>query len=210
MAERGHVAEDEFIEVRLPTTMPGVTPFVSGLAAMVADPANKEYIFWQDHGESIVIKACLDFETKILPKYFKTSKFCSFVRQLNIYGFHKINENNEEDTITDQFRILEFSHPNFRRGRQDLLATIKRRKSVKRDGGVDQDKGTKSPVTPATPKSNGYDIHHHQSPTLTPTRDVDTTFIKPQVQPQHHHVSPNPHPRAQPHLHPHPHPDKRC
>ena len=55
---------------------------------------------------------------KILPNYFKTKNYSSFVRQLNLYSFSKIK--NEDG-------FIEFSHDKFQRGEKNKLNTIKRK-----------------------------------------------------------------------------------
>lgn len=63
-------------------------------------------IEWSQSGTSFIIKDPDMVAKELLPKYFKHSNFSSFVRQLNMYGFHK----NKADLA-----LNEFSHRNFRR-----------------------------------------------------------------------------------------------
>ena len=49
-----------------------------------------QYINWSEDGKSIVIKDITGLTKKVLPKFYKHHNFASFVRQLNMYNFHKI------------------------------------------------------------------------------------------------------------------------
>ena len=54
---------------------------------------NKSYnniINWNEDGTSIIIKDINLLSKKILPKYYKHDNYSSFVRQLNMYNFHKL------------------------------------------------------------------------------------------------------------------------
>ncbi|KAL4488317.1 hypothetical protein ABPG72_019167 [Tetrahymena utriculariae] len=82
---------------------------------------NKDYqdiVCWNNDGQSFVIKNLNEFSEKVLSNYFKHNNFASFVRQLNMYDFHKIrNENNE----------TEFRHRLFQKGNKNMLIDIKRK-----------------------------------------------------------------------------------
>lgn len=87
-------------------------PFVSKLYAMVEDPATNNIISWGDltSQDSFVVHRVEDFTTDILPLYFKHSNFCSFIRQVNTYGFTK--------TSPDTW---EFQNPFFAQGKRSSL-----------------------------------------------------------------------------------------
>jgi hypothetical protein len=54
-----------------------------------------ETVRWNQDGNSFIIENIERFEEEILPVYFRHRNFSSFVRQLNMYDFHKIrNEGN--------------------------------------------------------------------------------------------------------------------
>lgn len=51
---------------------------------------------WNEEGTNFTIFDVEKFEQEILPVYFRHRNFSSFVRQLNMYDFHKIrNEQNK-------------------------------------------------------------------------------------------------------------------
>ena len=47
-------------------------------------------ICWSEDGGSFIIKNQGNFTKTLLPYYYKHSNMASFVRQLNMYGFHKV------------------------------------------------------------------------------------------------------------------------
>lgn len=57
---------------------------------MVSDPTTNDLIRWSDDGDSFLVPSADRFGKELLPKYFKHSNFGSFVRQLNMYSFHKV------------------------------------------------------------------------------------------------------------------------
>ena len=63
--------------------------FLSKLYDILNNTAYKEIIYWNKEGGGIIIADVNQFSSMILPKYYNHNKYSSFVRQLNLYGFHK-------------------------------------------------------------------------------------------------------------------------
>jgi len=105
----------------------GTNNFVTKLYQMINDSASSRFISWTDLGTSFVVSNVGEFSRSILGSHFKHNNFSSFVRQLNMYGFHKINRTPRSQRNSTDSQTWEFSHHKFLRGRADLLDEIKRK-----------------------------------------------------------------------------------
>ncbi|KAF8587827.1 hypothetical protein K439DRAFT_739685 [Ramaria rubella] len=110
----------------------GTNNFVSKLYQMINDSKSAHFISWTELGTSFMVSNVGEFSRSILGSHFKHNNFSSFVRQLNMYGFHKINRTPRAQRTSTDAQTWEFSHPKFLRGRTDLLDDIKR-KSLEQD-----------------------------------------------------------------------------
>jgi len=98
--------------------------FVHKLYQMLSDPKQSKYINWNDTGYSFTIRNVQGFSRNILPLHFRHNNFSSFVRQLNMYGFHKVNKSTPKGS---ENQVWEFFHPKFIRGKPHLIEEIKRK-----------------------------------------------------------------------------------
>ncbi|KAJ1759765.1 Heat shock transcription factor, partial [Coemansia sp. RSA 1824] len=113
-----------------------VTPFLNKLYSMVDDRASDDLIRWTSDGNSFVVLRHEDFAKEVLPRFFKHSNFSSFVRQLNMYGFHKVPHLQQGGLMADGpgAESWEFNNENFQRGQPDLLHFIRRKKGSRDSG----------------------------------------------------------------------------
>ncbi|XP_048757670.2 heat shock factor protein-like isoform X6 [Ostrea edulis] len=102
-----------------------VPAFLTKLWALVENPTCDDLICWDESGKSFHVFDQGRFAKEILPLYFKHSNIASFIRQLNMYGFRKVA--NIEQGLRLEKDDLEFHHPYFQRGEEQLLEHIKRK-----------------------------------------------------------------------------------
>ncbi|CAN6285120.1 unnamed protein product [Urochloa humidicola] len=105
---------------------PDVAPFLTKVYDMVSDPATDAVISWAAGGGSFVIWDSHAFERDLLPRHFKHNHFTSFIRQLNTYGFHKVDPDR-----------WEWANEGFVKCQKHLLKTIKRKKKSAQDATSD-------------------------------------------------------------------------
>ncbi|CDS12879.1 hypothetical protein LRAMOSA05063 [Lichtheimia ramosa] len=105
--------------------------FVNKLYKMLEDPSIHHLISWSENGELFSVSNPTAFSKIVLPQYFKHNNWQSFVRQLNMYGFHKVNDMIHSN-LTNENQNWEFRHPSFKRGAVDDLKNIKRKSAKSR------------------------------------------------------------------------------
>ncbi|RDL33946.1 Winged helix DNA-binding protein [Venustampulla echinocandica] len=120
-----------------------IPPFVQKLSSFLDESKNTELIRWSDRGDSFVVLDEDEFAKRLIPELFKHNNYASFVRQLNMYGFHKrvgLSDNSMKASERKNKSPSEYYNPFFKRGHPNLLWLINKPK-----GGSSKAKGTKRP-----------------------------------------------------------------
>ncbi|EER27567.1 HSF-type DNA-binding domain containing protein [Coccidioides posadasii C735 delta SOWgp] len=110
-----------------------IPPFVQKLRSFLDESKNTDLIRWSEDGRSFIVLDEDQFARTLIPELFKHSNYASFVRQLNMYGFHKkvgLSDNSMRASERKNKSPSEYSNPYFRRGHPDLLWLIQKPKNV--------------------------------------------------------------------------------
>ncbi|KAI1000292.1 hypothetical protein K3495_g7903 [Podosphaera aphanis] len=104
-----------------------IPPFVQKLSSFLEESRNTELIRWSEKGDSFIVLDEDEFAKTLIPELFKHNNYASFVRQLNMYGFHKrvgLSDNSMKASERKNKSPSEYYNPYFRRGHQNLLWLI--------------------------------------------------------------------------------------
>ncbi|KAM7505858.1 hypothetical protein LguiB_004762 [Lonicera macranthoides] len=114
-----------------------LAPFLAKTYEMVDDSSTNSIVSWSQNNRSFIVWDPPEFARLLLPKFFKHNNFSSFIRQLNTYGFRKVDP--------EQW---EFANDDFIRGQPHRLKNIHRRKPVHSHSIQNhQGQGASSPLT---------------------------------------------------------------
>ena len=100
--------------------------FIYKLYDILRTPKYEKIIHWGQDGKTIVVSSINKLSKKILPSFYNHHNYSSFVRQLNMYNFHKIR-NKAVKNCDEQI----FIHENFNKDLKfDEIKNIERKNSA--------------------------------------------------------------------------------
>eukprot|EP00242_Pyramimonas_sp_CCMP2087_P015713 CAMPEP_0198206808 /NCGR_PEP_ID=MMETSP1445-20131203/10343_1 /TAXON_ID=36898 /ORGANISM="Pyramimonas sp., Strain CCMP2087" /LENGTH=355 /DNA_ID=CAMNT_0043879651 /DNA_START=474 /DNA_END=1541 /DNA_ORIENTATION=- len=134
----------------------GISPFLNKTYNLVDDPSTDHIVSWSAGGRSFTVWQPVVLERDLLSQHFKHSNIASFIRQLNNYGFRKVNP--------DRY---EFASPGFIKGKRELLATLQR---------ADAHRRQKKTQEEGTSYLSGEDLHD-----TVETLKADKTYLNEEV-----------------------------
>jgi len=90
-------ASDDDLEEEIPMSFP------QRLMEILNNEEHSDVISWLPHGKGFIMYKKKKFAAQVLPKYFKQSKFTSFTRKLNRWGFVRVTRGPETGAYYHQF-----------------------------------------------------------------------------------------------------------
>jgi HSF-type DNA-binding len=109
---------------------PSTTSFPTKLYKILSEPQYQDCIAWLPHGRAWRVLKPKILEDEIIPKYFRSDRLASFMRQVNGWGFKRITEGPD---------LNAYYHEMFLRGLPHVCN--KMRRPVKGESGLSRDLG---------------------------------------------------------------------
>ena len=106
-----------------------ISPFLQKLYNILQDEKNNDIIRWNKEVNGFILVDYKRFVKELLSKNFKTEVFSSFIRQLNLYDFHKIKSKDSNNKLnnTNANTFYEFTNINFLKDQPERINLIKRK-----------------------------------------------------------------------------------
>mmetsp|Transcript_31956 Transcript_31956/g.77545 ORF Transcript_31956/g.77545 Transcript_31956/m.77545 type:complete len:207 (-) Transcript_31956:27-647(-) len=155
-----------------------------------SSPQDKVVISWSESGKAFRIFDVDSFMASVLPKYFRTKKFSSFQRNLNLYGFAKVRRGPDTDM---------YAHPCFVRGCPESLSQLRKsttssRRRLSPQPSTDESDGSSSDgslvrsITPSPTRNIKNCIQHVSESQTRYLNSAWLTLCAPSLPPQSTHA----------------------
>lgn len=143
--------------------------------------SDKESIVsWQPHGKAFKIHKSKEFAEIAMPQYFNHTKYNSFRRQLQMYGFKWIKDKTSPDYAC-------YVHPLFQRGKKELCIEMTRQKikGTRKNSKKSNTKENNDSKIPMMPQPTQSDMLQEQTNGPTIRRvSLDEEILKAQLRTQ--------------------------
>jgi len=165
-----------------------IPPFVQKLSSFLDESRNTDLIRWSEKGDSFIVLDEDEFARTLIPELFKHNNYASFVRQLNMYGFHKrvgLSDNSMKASERKNKSPSEYYNPYFRRGHPNLLWLINKPKSgsSKKKGKKDENENESEEDGGADDGYNGQNsLGRGVSNELAPLQKKELLQVKAQIE----------------------------